>query len=126
VSDRCTCRQLETEIGSRNPTCPVDGDPDVIIASGRYVDRRGTWWGYMKGIDRWVDRAVTTDLTDDQMRRRIHRDRCPGLRECESHPVPHVWRAKPFWVAGDEEGGAGFPTLAEAIAAAHQMTGEKR
>lgn len=115
---------------THNYRSQAHGDPDAILASGSYTDRRGTWWGYMRGIDRWVDREVTTDLTPAQMRLKIvreqHRNRCEGLLDCDDHPVPRVYRARPFWIAGDSEGAAGHHTLAEAIAAAHQMTGEKR
>ena len=56
MSDRCECGIIPLIQGSIWPTCPVHGDPDAILASGSYTDRRGTWWGYMRGIDRWVDR----------------------------------------------------------------------
>ena len=136
MSDRCACTPYSQDAGGGyfellaepTETCPVHGDPDAILASGSYTDRRGTWWGYMRGIDRWVDREVTTDLTPAQMRLKIvreqHRNRCEGLLDCDDHPVPRVYRARPFWIAGDSEGAAGHRTLAEAIAAAHQMTGE--
>ena len=112
-------------------------DVDAILASGSYTDRRGTWWGYMRGIDRWVDREVTTDLTPAQMRQKIvrdlHRTECPGLQACGNHPVPRVilrrWgRMSGLWGVTPGLGLAPIwrDTLTEALDAARHMTGGDR
>lgn len=85
----------------------------------------------MRGIDRWVDREVTTDLTPAQMKRLIerdlHRTECPGLDACGTHPVVTVAKgALGGWVAFPPhcDSGRAHATFAEAIAAVNNMTGE--
>ncbi|WP_188550036.1 hypothetical protein [Sediminivirga luteola] len=76
---------------------------DDILASGRYVDRRGRVWEYCEVTDTWSEiridavfgpeidgptigmSAMHTLITRD-----LHRTECPGLRKCGDHPVPHV------------------------------------
>ena len=74
---------------------------DEILATRFYLDRAGrgwnavTFWASAKGLDtvqKWVGRLGM--LSQDQMRLLIerdqHRDECPGLINCENHPVPCV------------------------------------
>lgn len=114
-----------------------------VLASGRYVDRRGREWEVMYC---WLDSspsAVATywyelrgdrSLTPDQMLRLIERDRheCQGfngsklLRDCYYHPVPRVVRhagALSALAAGDQYRDDEMKdTLAEAFAAAEELS----
>ena len=71
---------------------------DDFIESGWYVDRRGWHWfridhrlGQWHHYEQWGE----WHLSDTQMRLLIerdqHRDVCPGLYACHTHPVPIVW-----------------------------------
>ena len=68
---------------------------DEILATGRYTDRRGRVWRrspYQEWVHSPNERFWV--YTPREMRllieRDLHRDECPGLRLCRSHPVPNV------------------------------------
>lgn len=106
---------------------------DEILATGHYTDRRGREW---KNITHWnveswaAEPYGKPDILPGEMRllieRDMHRDECCGNRECEDHPVPHVYRAyrSALWHA--HPGGARpfaetFTTHAEAMDAARAL-----
>lgn len=143
-NDRCTCPTCGAYEGpyQGDRACPVLGSADAIMTLGEYVDRRWRiWrrnrvgvWSHMKDFHPTYG-PVYDRIGDAQMRLLIrrdqHRDVCPGLRDCEDHPVPHVmsyggaaaWDA---WGPGDWHV-CSRPSLPEAFAAAERLvTGEKR
>lgn len=71
---------------------------DEILASGRYVDRRGREWergpSFVRNRDwfTWVHPLKRKVANDEEMRLLIERDQhvCPGLALCRTHPVPFV------------------------------------
>ena len=67
---------------------------DEILAADEYRDRRGRKWQKLIGPLGWVNMSEHRMLTRSQMRLLIerdqHRDECPGLINCENHPVPCV------------------------------------
>lgn len=78
---------------------------DEILATGRYVDRRGREWVrklFLRPNIHWANIIRDSDGTgwlgektsEDRMRllieRDLHRDVCPGLIDCGDHPVPIV------------------------------------
>lgn len=79
---------------------------DEILATGRYVDRRGRKWKIVRSprIGIWWGTPHTDDLMlvlhENKMRllieREQHRDECPGLWTCEDHPVPAVTLSRMF------------------------------
>lgn len=132
-NSRCDC----TGCSSSWAECPVHGDVDSILASGRYVDRRGREWLYDPDFDIWVVSVQTHEYVTNiegiidpaQMRLMIerdqHRDVCPGLRDCDDHPVPNVVSyggaaAWDVWGPGDWYV-CSRPSLPEAFAAALQF-----
>lgn len=108
-------------------------DVDAILASGVYVDRRGSRWERTDqgGYTQWWSEDEWPCIEHADMRRLIERDlhraECPGLDACGTHPVVTVAK-------GSLGGWAAFPprcdigrvrlTFAEVIAAAHDMTGD--
>lgn len=117
---------------------------DEILASGRYVDRRGREWVrrlFLRPNIRWANIIRDSDgigwpgekISDDRMRLLIERDQhrgeCVGLKRCEAHPVPFVNAYQMFkpvrFVAYrpndfDDEIGT-FHTLPEAMDAARAL-----
>lgn len=81
---------------------------DEILASGRYMDRRGRGWDYVETVASWCSPEIDAEgvswgyryLDTAQMRllieREQHRDECPGLWTCEDHPVPAVTLSRMF------------------------------
>lgn len=75
---------------------------DEILATGRYTDKRGRAWNYDPDFDVWVEYSSREDgildlgwIVDTKdvrllIERDQHRDECPGLEMCWSHPVPSV------------------------------------
>lgn len=106
---------------------------DEILASGRYTDRRGRRWTRSNyGI--WMHpvafhpvlgvRSETRQL--NEMRLLIERDmhRCStALQYCANHPVPVVWKSRPFkdFAAKSKHGGGWFSTHSEAMDAAYRL-----
>ncbi|RBP66407.1 hypothetical protein DFO66_103354 [Brevibacterium sanguinis] len=138
TTDRCSCPDsFRDDRPGIDPTCPAHGDVDAILASGRYVDRRGVHWKALAAGQTWgrVNESGFAIggvmLTPDQMRLLIerdrHRDECPGLNRCWNHPVPKVaqsrllkdWMA--VYAANAPERDTWYPTLAEAFAAAEKL-----
>lgn len=142
ITDRCTCTPYWQDAGGGyteyvpewEPTCPVHGEVDAIMTAGRYVDRRGrVWraspligWGL---VGRSMSETLRSSRTLTQMRLMIerdqHRDVCPGLRDCDDHPVPHVMSyggaaAWDVWGPGDWYV-CSRPSLPEAFAAALKL-----
>lgn len=129
TANRCTCPGASPICDGPQLDCPVHGDPDAIMDSGVYVDRRSHVWrgsyDLLYKTTRWEDETTGHAATPDQMRLRIerdqHRDECPGLRRCSEHPVPVVaksrygnaWLTRPFTFI--------HRTLPEAFAAAEQL-----
>ncbi len=147
--DRCECTLHTqdagggyTELGAEpNPNCPVHGDVDAILKSGRYTDRRGRAWSYLPLTQKWfypvfdhqgiswpAEKTPTTQMRL-LIERDQHRDGCEGLKRCEAHPVPFVnayqmlkpvrfvaYRPNDF----DDEIGT-FHTLPEAMDAARAL-----
>lgn len=85
-----------------------------ILASGQYTDRRGREWVHKHKDGRWFyepDGPRGIDMMHSaQMRLRIerdqHKDVCPGLRWCLTHPVASVDRNRlskswQVWGPGD-------------------------
>ncbi|MFE1082467.1 hypothetical protein [Brevibacterium sediminis] len=82
---------------------------DEILASGRYVDRRGREWVrrlFLRPNIRWANIIRDSDgigwpgekISGDRMRLLIERDQhrgeCRSLLECDDHPVPQVLLAE--------------------------------
>ena len=78
---------------------------DEILATGQYTDRRGRYWHYDTKHRFWITNPPVAGKTwkvwqfggpfdHAEMRLLIerdqHRDECPGLINCENHPVPCV------------------------------------
>ena len=137
MSDRCSCVDGPSYRCGAGRPCDVHGSVDALMAWGEYVDRRGRPWAIVGFGGEWglVDKrgfAMGGVLTAPaQMRSRIvreqHREVCPGLAQCEPHPFPMIWRAaKGRWWHGTGWAVNEYPTFAEAIAAAHNMTGEQK
>lgn len=113
------------------------GDVDTILQSGTHRGRRGASDLYVhvgKGMTTpvWVHLPSGRVLTPGEMRRLIvrdlHRAECPGLDSCGAHPVVTVAKgALGGWVAFPPhcDSGRAHATFAEAIAAVHNMTGDK-
>lgn len=133
MTDRCRC----FSILSRDSWCSVHGDVDAILASGTYADRKGrvwkSWEDFTGDYVEWIAESYTTVLTPDRMRlkivRDLHRDECPGLRECFTHPVPQVFTDEDgdfcaYPALGMPDLGTWHPTLGVALDAARHMTGE--
>ena len=108
-------------------------DVDAILRSGEYTDRRGSRWGHVRTAGLWVLWADPSRvrLTPAQMKRLIvrdlHRAECPGLDSCGAHPVATVAKgARGGWATFPPRCDVGRvrPTFAEAIAAAHNTTGD--
>ncbi|WP_240373099.1 hypothetical protein [Brevibacterium zhoupengii] len=94
---------------------------DEILATGRYVDRRGREWVrrlFLRPNIRWANIIRDSDgigwpgekISEDRMRLLIerdqHRDVCPGLGWCLTHPVVSVDRNRlskswQVWGPGD-------------------------
>lgn len=113
TTNRCNCDgavyEAQKNPFSVHPTCPVHGDIHAILASGRYVDRRGRawdrcpdicslgggWWSSGTARPGKDQKLSDWHLTPDQMRLVIERDQhrtdCPGVRYCVTHPVPILW-----------------------------------
>lgn len=103
---------------------------DEILATGHYTDRRGREW---KNITHWnveswaAEPYGKPDILPDEMRllieRDMHRDVCPGFRDCAFgiHPVPIVYHAEllGWWMVNTRRLDAG--TLAEAMDAARAL-----
>ena len=75
-SERCKCDGAAYRRQDHpfliHPTCPVHGEVEAILASGRYVDRSGSMW-----TKSFMGNMFTCDgrmVTPDQMRLRIIRD----------------------------------------------------
>lgn len=72
----------------------MSGTVDEILATGRYTDRRGREWRKVAYGASWFSLGTNTIIRGAQMRllieRNMHRDECPGLINCENHPVPCV------------------------------------
>ena len=136
TTDRCTCPTASAVCDGPQPDCPVHGYADAIMSAGRYVDRRGRRW-HLCPAKRWKHAAdihpafgvLYDTLTPAQMRLMIERDQhravCPGLRDCDDHPVPNVVSyggaaAWDVWGPGDWYV-CSRPSLPEAFAAALQF-----
>lgn len=142
--DRCTCPKtgpssLLVQVGAVKPgltyaierKCPVHGDIDEILESGRYTDRRGRKWKNVThlNVESWAAEPYgRPDILPAQMRLMIERDQhrgeCRGLDSCTSHPVPHVLAGRAFWgrFYVYEGGPRGIrSTLAEAMDAARAL-----
>lgn len=136
MSNRCDCPYPDPmTYGGPNPLCPEHGDPDAILASGRYTDRRGRRWHLcMHGsplCGMWHQGHPSRGFTRAEMRtlivRDLHRSECPGLRACFTHPVPHACIFQ-RWGAFPPHGGngRGYPTHQAALDAARHMAGEQK
>lgn len=101
---------------------------DEILATGRYIDRRGSYW--QKGTTgSWWNFPTGRRRNPSQMRLMIerdqHRDECRGIFDCDVHPVPTVvtelgW----FYAVAAGEGtitGERHGTLPEAMDAARAL-----
>lgn len=136
TTDRCTCPTASAVCDGPQPDCPVHGCADAIMTLGEYVDRRWRiWrrnrvgvWSHMKDFHPTYG-PVYDRIGDAQMRLLIrrdqHRDVCPGLRDCEDHPVPNVVSyggaaAWDVWGPGDWYV-CSRPSLPEAFAAALKL-----
>lgn len=116
------------------PTPDEDRRADSILASGRYVDRRGRRWTETEPHGMWFDWEAIMRIDHSRMRllivRDLHREIGCSPRDCKFHPVPVVakvwgdgWFASRPGCRNEEI----YPTLAEAFAAAERLvTGEKR
>lgn len=136
TTDRCTCPTASAVCDGPQPDCPVHGYADAIMTLGEYVDRRWRiWrrnrvgvWSHMKDFHPTYG-PVYDRIGDAQMRLLIRRDQhravCPGLRECQNHPVPHVvsYGRSGYFTAHSEcmDGSTFRDTLPEAFAAALQF-----
>lgn len=113
--DRCTCIPHYQDAGAGlteyvpewDPSCSEHGEVARILASGSYTDRYGREWAeFMVGrrIEwAWIhDTGVrVSPIARTQMRLLIerdqHRDECRGVRDCQDHPVPRVFKfVSPF------------------------------
>lgn len=112
---------------------------EEILATGRYTDRRGRDWAELTTVWllldpwRWPDKPKRESMTVSEMRllieRDMHRDECPGIRRCDSHPVHFVQVYRGFPVTrfvaygpnefDDEQ--AYFHTLSLAVDAARAL-----
>ena len=112
---------------------------DEILASGRYLDRRGRGWHHDGLIDSWVERPTASSLSagivtmgyvidEDQMRLLIVRDKhrveCKGLLGCRTHPVPVVtiqYNEDGLIIYETDYTRRTYPTLPEAMDAARAL-----
>lgn len=108
---------------------------DEILATGKYTDRQGREWHLCRhggfACMRWHNGHPSRGLEPGEMRLLIERDQhrgdCPGLRYCESHPVPHVARGGErgfeVWGSGDitDDMPEDFSTLPAAMSAARAL-----
>ena len=137
TTDRCTCPTASAVCDGPQPDCPVHGYADAIMSAGQYVDRRGRRW-HLCPAKRWKHAAdihpafgvLYDTLTPAQMRLMIERDQhrsvCPGLRDCDDHPVPVVidWTQRigyPCFGAHWVDRSVYVPTLPRAYSAALQL-----
>lgn len=110
--DRCACIPHYQDAGAGlteyvpewDPSCSEHGEVDHILASGRYTDRRGRGWIYDTKhrfwlanpdfVAGWKVSDFGGPLDETQMRllieREQHREVCPSLPDCTTHPVPIV------------------------------------
>lgn len=134
MSDRCSCVDGPNYRCGIGRPCDVHGDVDALMAWGEYVDRRGVEWRRCECVapacGMWHDGHPSSGVAPAQMRLRIvreqHREVCPGLHDCDDHPVPHVVRWPKRFEAfhAREDFGSTHPTFAEAIDAAQQLAKE--
>ena len=137
MSDRCSCVDGPTYRCGMGRPCDVHGSVDALMAWGEYVDRRGRTWRQAQGFILpdgtipWALRGRGITVTPAQMRRRIereqHRDMCPGLDSCGTHPAVTVAKgALGGWVAFPPhyDAGRAHTTFAEAIDAAQRLATE--
>lgn len=142
VNPRCDClvRTPEGPYQYRMDTlsCPAHGDPDTIFRGGWYRDRKGRTYVRLFP-DLWDDFARTWSVLPRRaafgvvagktvralIERERHRDVCPGLRECESHPAPQVWKDGRVWNLGTGWEVIEYNTFSEAMDAAGNY-GRKR
>ena len=133
MSDRCSCVDGPNYRCGVGRPCDVHGNVDALMAWGEYVDRRGSVWQHVQIMSEWVLPVMgwangSWYLNPAQMRLRIvreqHRDMCPGLDSCGTHPVATVAKgALGGWVAFPPhyDAGRAHTTFAEAIDAAQQL-----
>ena len=114
---------------------------DEILATGKYTDRRGREWvrcpincclnggWFSYSAMREAKRRSDWHPFEAEMRLLIerdqHRDVCPGIRKCNSHPVPRVFRYNAVWsklaAYGDFRRDYAYDTLPEAMDAARAL-----